>query len=36
MATQPADLPQLDVSHEDDPRVMKEAATEDYSLHVMP
>lgn len=29
-------LPPLDVSFEDDPRVLKEAATEDYSLHVVP
>jgi purine-cytosine permease-like protein len=29
-------LPALDVSHEDDPRVVAEAATEDYSLHVVP
>jgi hypothetical protein len=28
--------PPLDVSHEDDPRVVREAATEDYSLHVVP
>src|SRR3954465_3167263 len=28
--------PALDVSHEDDPRVVVEAATEDYSLHVVP
>jgi len=26
----------LDVSYEDDPRVVEEAATEDYSLHVVP
>jgi purine-cytosine permease-like protein len=30
------ELPALDVSHEDDPRVLSEAATEDYSLHVVP
>jgi purine-cytosine permease-like protein len=29
-------LPPLDVSYEDDPRVLEEAATEDYSLHVVP
>jgi purine-cytosine permease-like protein len=29
-------LPALDVSYEDDPRVLEEAATEDYSLHVVP
>jgi purine-cytosine permease-like protein len=29
-------LPQLKVSHEDDPRVVEEAANEDYSLHVVP
>ena len=29
-------LPPLEVSHEDDPRVLEEAATEDYSLHVVP
>jgi purine-cytosine permease-like protein len=29
-------LPPLDVSYEDDPRVVKEAATEDYSLHIVP
>src|SRR5918997_3062348 len=29
-------LPPLDVSHADDPRVLAEAATEDYSLHVVP
>ena len=28
--------PPLDTSFEDDPRVVKEAATEDYSLHVVP
>jgi len=31
-----ADLPPLDVSRRDDPRVLEEAATEDYSLHVVP
>jgi purine-cytosine permease-like protein len=34
-ATTPA-LPALQVSHTDDPRVVHEAATEDYSLHVVP
>jgi purine-cytosine permease-like protein len=29
-------LPALDISYEDDPRVVHEAATEDYSLHVVP
>lgn len=29
-------LPELDVSQSDDPRVVKEAATEDYSLHAVP
>jgi len=29
-------LPRLDVTHVDDPRVLEEAATEDYSLHVVP
>ena len=29
-------LPALDVSKSDDPRVVEEAATEDYSLHVVP
>lgn len=29
-------LPRLEVSHEDDPRVVQEAKTEDYSLHVVP
>src|SRR4051794_10382408 len=29
-------LAPLDVSYEDDPRVVKEAATEDYSVHIMP
>ncbi len=29
-------LPALDISHEDDPRVVAEAATEDYSLHLVP
>lgn len=28
--------PPLDISHADDPRVVQEAATEDYSLHVVP
>lgn len=31
-----AALPQLQVTHEDDPRVVHEAAAEDYSLHVVP
>jgi purine-cytosine permease-like protein len=31
-----ASLPALQVSYEDDPRVLAEAATEDYSLHVVP
>jgi len=30
------ELPQLEVSRRDDPRVVAEAATEDYSLHVVP
>src|SRR5919106_4674832 len=34
-ATTPG-LPALQVSHTDDPRVVHEAATEDYSLHVVP
>ena len=29
-------LPALTLSTEDDPRVVREAATEDYSLHVVP
>lgn len=29
-------LPELQVSHEDDPRVVESAAAEDYSLHVAP
>ena len=29
-------LPPLQVTREDDPRVLEEAATEDYSLHVVP
>lgn len=29
-------LPSLEVTHQDDPRVIREAATEDYSLHVVP
>lgn len=36
MATAAPTLPDLDVSHEDDPRVVEEAATEDYSLHAVP
>lgn len=31
-----ANLPRLEVQYEDDPRVLQEAATEDYSLHVVP
>lgn len=30
------ELPRLDTSRRDDPRVVEEAATEDYSLHVVP
>ena len=36
MAQPATELPALDVSHKDDPRVLEEAATEDYSLHVVP
>ena len=36
MATQHSSLPPLQVQYEDDPRVVQEAATEDYSLHVVP
>jgi purine-cytosine permease-like protein len=37
MATTAASgLPALDTSRDDDPRVVQEAATEDYSLHVVP
>jgi hypothetical protein len=36
MAIEDRALPALEVSHEDDPRVVEEAATEDYSLHVVP
>src|SRR5215218_4504268 len=36
MAIDQRALPALDVSHHDDPRVVEEAATEDYSLHVVP
>lgn len=37
MAVKDADrLPALQVSHEDDPRVLAEAATDDYALHVVP
>lgn len=36
MATTAPRLPALDVSLEDDPRVVEEAATEDYSLHAVP
>jgi purine-cytosine permease-like protein len=32
----PAEVPELRVSDRDDPRVLEEAATEDYSLHVVP
>jgi purine-cytosine permease-like protein len=35
-ATTTAPLPALQVSESDDPRVVAEAATEDYSLHVVP
>jgi purine-cytosine permease-like protein len=35
MATQER-LPRLDVTYEDDPRVLEAAGTEDYSLHVAP
>jgi cytosine/uracil/thiamine/allantoin permease len=31
-----AEIPALRVTHYDDPRVLEEAATEDYSLHVVP
>jgi purine-cytosine permease-like protein len=31
-----SDLPKLDLTYEEDPRVVKQAATEDYSLHVVP
>jgi hypothetical protein len=31
-----AGLPPLDVSFQEDPRVLKQAATEDYSLHLVP
>ena len=34
--TTAATLPALPVSETDDPRVVEEAATEDYSLHVVP
>jgi purine-cytosine permease-like protein len=30
------ELPKLELSYEDDPRVLKEAESEDYSLHVVP
>jgi len=36
MATRVTVPPPLDVSYTDDPRVVKEAAEEDYSLHVVP
>jgi purine-cytosine permease-like protein len=31
-----AAMPPLDVSYDDDPRVVEQAATEDYSLHIVP
>jgi purine-cytosine permease-like protein len=34
--TQAGTLPELKIRHDDDPKVIKEAATEDYSLHVAP
>jgi purine-cytosine permease-like protein len=36
VATQNANIPNLDVSHSDDPQVVREARTEDYSLHAVP
>lgn len=36
MSTSETVLPTLEISREDDPRVVEEAATEDYSLHVVP
>lgn len=36
MASTLVELPKLDTSRRDDPRVVEEAATEDYSLHVVP
>jgi purine-cytosine permease-like protein len=36
MAVEGVRLPPLDVQYEDDPRVVREAATEDYTLHVNP
>ncbi|MCW3004321.1 MAG: permease for cytosine/purine uracil thiamine allantoin family protein [Conexibacter sp.] len=36
MSVRGAVLPRLRISREDDPRVVEEAATEDYSLHVVP
>jgi purine-cytosine permease-like protein len=36
MATGVRQVPELDVTRSDDPRVVDEAATEDYSLHVVP
>ncbi|HEU4973613.1 MAG TPA: hypothetical protein VFT50_00885 [Baekduia sp.] len=36
MTTATGSRPPLDVSLQDDPRVVEEAATEDYSLHVVP
>ena len=35
-ATSAAEVPALRLSDKDDPRVVEEAATEDYSLHVVP
>jgi purine-cytosine permease-like protein len=35
-ATSRGELPALDITFEEDPRVLKQAATEDYSLHVVP
>jgi purine-cytosine permease-like protein len=36
MAREATALPPLDIRYDDDPRVVKEAATEDYSRHVVP
>jgi hypothetical protein len=36
MQTSKPTLPQLEVRYDDDPRVVREAATEDYALHVVP
>jgi purine-cytosine permease-like protein len=33
---QGVDIPRLEVSHSDDPRVVREARTEDYALHAVP